>query len=107
MMTRRCDDVKLITLTIFVTIAGKLDASNVLSRHAISYRIQPRAQISDFGPYGLPSHCNHNIRLWFAFHSHLSHQIIPTQSTSSNLYYSSRAPLLSLPSISTIEQTTT
>jgi len=44
------------TFIILFTSAGKLEPSKVFCRHAISYRMQPRAQISDFWSYCLPSH---------------------------------------------------
>jgi hypothetical protein len=45
-----------ITFIILLTRAGRLDPSNVFCRQAISYSIQPSAQMSDLSLYGLPSH---------------------------------------------------
>ena len=42
---------------ILLTRAGRLDPSNVFCKQAISYKIHPKAQISDLSLYGLPSHC--------------------------------------------------
>ena len=39
-----------------MTSAGKLEPSNVFCKHAISYRMQPSAQMSLFSSYSLPSH---------------------------------------------------
>lgn len=46
----------LLTFIILLTRAGRLDPSNVFCRQAISYNIQPNAQMSDLSLYGFPSH---------------------------------------------------
>lgn len=46
----------LLTFMILLTRAGRLDPSNVFCRQAISYNIQPKAQMSDLSLYGFPSH---------------------------------------------------
>lgn len=48
----------LLTFMILLTRAGRLDPSNVFCRQAISYNIQPKAQMSDLSLYGFPSHWN-------------------------------------------------